>query len=803
MAKLLKLRRGTTTQHDTFTGAEGEVTVDLNKDVLVVHDGQTQAGHPLAAEDMSNVSSTDIVSRITNSALAGVKVQPNFGSQNVETTGTLASGNHTVTGNISVSGTVDGRDLATDGSKLDNIQAGATDDQTATEILTAIKTVDGANSGLDADVLDGQHGSYYQNASNLNAGTINDARLPATISSDITGNAASADTVDVASFQSNQTMYPTFVDNNAAARNVYVDGALSYNPSSNILTAGTFSGSHSGNGASLTSLNASNISSGTISASRIPTLNQNTTGSSGSCTGNAATATSATNADTVDNLHASSFIRSDADDSSTGKLTIANTSNEKIILSGTNEPYIRFQEGTTNKAYIQWHSNGTFYFVNQESGEQLLLGSGSNGLQYYVDGSTKTVWHSGNDGSGSGLDADTVDGLDVHTGRNNGANKLVRTDGNGYLLTGHINADVNDTGTGADIARFYCSEDSYIRYIDKASMRSVMNTPARSSAYAGRESYSSNTNYWVGSCGHGSYNLDTTLWDYGSCFWDAWSDPSGEPSGSSSHWTGMQAMHYTDGTNRYGFRFACGTGNPAYLYVQGRWGTTTNGWYKLWNEANDGSGSGLDADKLDGVEGSSYMSKTGSHWNANSWLECNTTHGLYWPNNYSYHVYLNSQYLHIRNNSTSNGLYMSTNNGTLRGYLYVNSSNNIGFLNNSGSWIVQCDSSGNATFTGNVTAYSDARLKTNVNTIDNALDIVDQLRGVSFDWIESGKHSIGVIAQEIEEVLPEVVLTQQVSDVENPEEREVKSVDYGKIVGVLINAIKELRAEVEELKGGK
>ena len=278
MAKLLKLRRGTTTQHDTFTGAEGEVTVDLNKDVLVVHDGQTQAGHPLAAEDLSNVSSTDIVSRITNSALAGVKVQPNFGSQNVETTGTLASGNHTVTGNISVSGTVDGRDLATDGSKLDNIQAGATDDQTATEILTAIKTVDGANSGLDADVLDGQHGSYYQNASNLNAGTINDARLPATISSDITGNAASADTVDVASFQSNQTMYPTFVDNNAAARNVYVDGALSYNPSSNILTAGTFSGS----GASLTSLNGSNISSGTIAAARVATLNQDTTGKAGS-----------------------------------------------------------------------------------------------------------------------------------------------------------------------------------------------------------------------------------------------------------------------------------------------------------------------------------------------------------------------------------------------------------------------------------------------------------------------------------------------------------------------------------------
>jgi microcystin-dependent protein len=61
----------------------------------------------------------------------------------------------TITGNIAVTGTVDGRDIATDGTKLDGIESGATADQTASEILTAIKTVDGAGSGLDADTLDG------------------------------------------------------------------------------------------------------------------------------------------------------------------------------------------------------------------------------------------------------------------------------------------------------------------------------------------------------------------------------------------------------------------------------------------------------------------------------------------------------------------------------------------------------------------------------------------------------------------------------------------------------------------------
>jgi hypothetical protein len=66
-----------------------------------------------------------------------------------------------VSGNIIVSGTVDGRDLATDGSKLDGIESGATADQTASEILTAIKTVDGAGSGLDADTLDGTQAAAF------------------------------------------------------------------------------------------------------------------------------------------------------------------------------------------------------------------------------------------------------------------------------------------------------------------------------------------------------------------------------------------------------------------------------------------------------------------------------------------------------------------------------------------------------------------------------------------------------------------------------------------------------------------
>ena len=70
-----------------------------------------------------------------------------------------------VTGTITVTGTVDGRDVATDGTKLDGIEAGATADQTAAQLLTAIKTVDGVDSGLDADLLDGLHESTFMRRS--------------------------------------------------------------------------------------------------------------------------------------------------------------------------------------------------------------------------------------------------------------------------------------------------------------------------------------------------------------------------------------------------------------------------------------------------------------------------------------------------------------------------------------------------------------------------------------------------------------------------------------------------------------
>ncbi len=110
---------------------------------------------------------------------------------------------------------------------------------------------------------------------------------------------------------------------------------------------------------------------------------------------------------------------------------------------------------------------------------------------------------------------------------------------------------------------------------------------------------------------------------------------------------------------------------------------------------------------------------------------------------------------------------------------------------------------------GNVTAYSttvsDERLKDDVQLITSALDTVDSLRGVTYTWnagSRKGKRDYGVIAQEVEQVIPEIVHETTMPLINGDEETIYKTVDYEKLCAVLINAVSELRAEVEALKNG-
>jgi len=92
---------------------------------------------------------------------------------------------------------------------------------------------------------------------------------------------------------------------------------------------------------------------------------------------------------------------------------------------------------------------------------------------------------------------------------------------------------------------------------------------------------------------------------------------------------------------------------------------------------------------------------------------------------------------------------------------------------------------------GKAQPSSDEQLKENISTIQNPIDKVNALRGVDFNWKENGKKQIGVIAQEVEKILPELVEMRPDG---------YKGVHYDNIVGLLIEAIKEQQKQIDELK---
>ena len=587
------------------------------------------------------------------------------------------------------------------------------------------------------------------NVTNLNASNISSGTIPAARVGDISGNAASADTVDVAGEGTvNATRYLVFTDDNGSAKTLGLDGDLSYNPNSNTLSAGTFSGS----GASLTNLNANNISSGTISASRIPTLNQNTTGTSGgftagnasnlntgtisdarlpatitsnitgssaSCTGNAA---SASNAALLDNLDSSQFLRSDASDETTGTLT----TRDIVISANYHLQRSNHHSGHLEGSYNNVGGNGTktnpIYTIGSSYNPNDATLGNMYGVGYTTAGASFINLTGANDwGMYVAADGDARVWLD-------GSNGVITSSGNHYaggnrVLTtadeGSGNGLDADTLDGQQSSKFYRETSSRSATVGAGWVTVAENTSGRRHGEIFVSDADSGDHAFIRIDWMRSYaDSVVTVLNCG---------------GHAHRITGVRVLRDNDIT--YGNK-------KLQIYV------TANSNYRVSIKALQSQ---------------------------DNWTEHSPVTPVVQSSISGYSVQQTSMdEVHTYPLSSNRGIFAGANG---------------------------IKTSGNVTAAGNVTAYSDARLKTNVNTIDNALDIVDQLRGVSFDWKESGEHSIGVIAQEVEKVLPELVLTQEVSTTEHLEPKEVKSVDYGKMVGVLINAIKELNAKIEILEG--
>lgn len=107
-----------------------------------------------------------------------------------------------------------------------------------------------------------------------------------------------------------------------------------------------------------------------------------------------------------------------------------------------------------------------------------------------------------------------------------------------------------------------------------------------------------------------------------------------------------------------------------------------------------------------------------------------------------------------------------------------------------GSWTFSGTVSAGTVSAADLNSTSDRSLKENIEPIDDALSKVLALQGVSFDWKDSGEKSIGLIAQDVEKVIPEVV----------SDDGEIKRISYGNLVGLLIEAVKDQQKEIESLK---
>ena len=357
MAKLLKLRRGTTSQHGSFTGAEGEVTVDTTKDTLVVHDNSTAGGHPVAAEDLANVSSASIVGRLGTGSIVKAKLEADA------IDGTKLA-DDAVNSEHYVDASIDHQHLSNDCIDGDNIQ----DDVVNSEHIAAgaVDLEHMSSESVDEDNLyisnAGTDGQYLQKNSGTTGGL-----TWATVST----TAAEATNVTVSANNStDETVYPTFVDGATGAQGIETDTGFTYNPSTGLLTAVglTLSGDLTVNGTTTTinsttlAVDDKNIELGTVDTP------SDTTADGGGITLKGASDKTFNWVDSTDAWTSSEHIHVGDDKKliiGTGSdLQIYHSSNESKIINQTGSIWlqsdtgIRFTDHGLNQSMAAFYDNG-------------------------------------------------------------------------------------------------------------------------------------------------------------------------------------------------------------------------------------------------------------------------------------------------------------------------------------------------------------------------------------------------------------------------------------------------------------
>jgi hypothetical protein len=712
------------------------LTGNTETDITVTHDDANDKINFVVSVSASNLPSSIDAAKIANGNVSNAEFETLDGvtsgiQSQIDTklakggdtmTGVLAMGNNAIT----TSSTVDGRDLGTDGSKLDGIEAGATADQTASEIRTLVESATDSNVFTDAD------------HTKLNA-------IEASATADQTDAEIRA-AVEAAS-DSN-----VFTDADHTKLNG-IEASADVTDATNVTAAGALMDSELADVAAVKGINQA------LTTTSSPTF----AGITGPLTGNASTASALGTARTI-NLGGE--VTGSASFDGSQDITITGTIAANSI--GVNE--LALNDGS-NGQFIQTDGAGTITFASA-IGSSVINNSAANRITT-VNANTTDFDAESNltfDGSTLALTGDmtvsgTVDGADVaamstklsgieasatadQTDAEIRAAVEAATDSNVFTDADHTKLNGIETSATAD------QTASEIRTLVDSATDSNVFTDALLTKLNGIETAADVTDATnVTAAGALMDSEVTNLSDVKSF------DPA-------DYATAAQGTLATNALPKAG-----GTMTGAITF---------------------------DASQSTGNSGLVPAAGTSGHFLAHNGAFAQV----------AYSNLSGTPTIPTNNNQLTNGAGYVTSSGVTS----VATGNGLtgGTITSTGTVSMSGSYSGSFSASGNITAYSsDERLKNFKGKIENALDKVEQLNGYYYEWNDTAKGidaeafkdgmEVGVNAQEIEKILPEVIAEAPIVKIHELD-TDYKTVHYDKIVPLLIEAIKELKVELDNHK---
>ena len=726
-------------------------------------------------------------------------------------------------GNLIAKGVVDGRDLATDGSKLDGIEAAATADQTDAEIRAAVEAATDSNVFTDAD------------HTKLNA-------IEASATADQTN-------AEIRTAVESATDSNVFTDADHTKLNAIEAGATADQTKSDIdalnINADTLDGQHGSYYTGYTDTAVANIVDSSPAA--LNTLNELAAALGDDP--NFATTTS-TNIGTK---------LPKAGGAMTGAITTNSTfDGRNVSVDGTKLDGIEAGANVTDTANvvaaltagsnITISAGGTIagaaqYTHPTHAGDDASVDTGAlsgatviSDLDFNI--TTDTLGHVTDANATVGTRNLTLANLG-YTGATNannysfpytistgaGNDTVVRRHSQGYIYANFFNTTPNDVATGS--VTKVCVEtanDGFIRHGSAAAIRSFLNVESGATA----DQTAAQLLTAVKTVDGAGSGLDADTVDGLQANQFLRSDASDAHSGTLTldvvnvgneirfpNNTSVSDVSLTGVSDQdTGFNWS---GSNAVNYVSG--GVLKYNLNNVWHSGNDGSGSGLDADTVDGLQASQFLRSDAADtmgadlsFNAGANIHRNSHSSGYFVGGYN----------NLGDNSTkSNPIYTigssyqpsdsNLDNMYGIGFSHVNAAYD-GISTVLDGWGLYVASGGTARVglsgqtgriygtsvvaTGTMTAAnfnttSDRNTKKDIKPIENALEKVQQLGGYSFTFKTTDQKSSGVIAQEVQKVMPELVHEGDDGHL---------TVQYGNMVGLLIEAIKEQQAQIDELK---